>query len=296
MQKPKIMLAALQRNWRIYLIEAWALGMFMVSAALFVILIEHHGLPVRDAVESPLVRRFLVGLAMGLTAVLLIYSAWGKRSGAHMNPAVTLTFLQLDRIHPHDAAWYMAAQFAGGTLGVYAFKWLTFDYIADPAVNYAVTIPGMDGIWVALMLEALLSFLLFAVVLLGSNSPKWSPYTGYFVGLLLVVFITFESPFSGMSINPARTVASALPANVWTGWWVYFFGPVLGMNTAGYFYRRWYRKTHNGNCLTMKCHLSGEKHDNETYQVLGPKDLLEWERNTKSEVGNPKKVEAVTHR
>lgn len=264
----------LQKNWRIYLIEAWALGMFMVSAALFTILIENPNLPVRNAIESPLIRRLLIGIAMGITAVLLIYSRWGKRSGAHMNPAVTLTFLQLDRIRPNDAAWYIIAQFIGGTLGVLLFKWLTYDYIADPAVNYAVTVPGMEGIWVALLLEISLSFTLFVTVLFSSNSSKWSSYTGYLVGLLLVFYITFEAPFSGMSINPARTVASALPANVWTGWWLYFVGPIFGMNLAGYFYRRWYRKTHHDNCLTMKCHMSGEHHASPTYDVFGPKDLL----------------------
>lgn len=133
----------------------------------------------------------------------------------------------------------------------------------------------MNGVWVALFLEIFLSFALFSMVLFSSNSMKWSPYTGYLVGLLLVVFITFEAPFSGMSINPARTLASAFPANVWTGWWLYFIGPISGMNLAGYVYRRWYRKTHHGNCLTMKCHMSGNRHDSPTYEVLGPMDLLE---------------------
>ncbi|MBK7872910.1 MAG: aquaporin [Saprospiraceae bacterium] len=263
------------KNWRIYLIEAWALGMFMVSAAFFTILLEHPNLLFKTLLPLPLYRRFLAGIAMGITAIFLIYSKWGKRSGAHMNPAVTLTFLQLDRIRFNDAAWYIIAQFIGGTFGILIFKWTTFSYISDPAVNYAVTIPGMDGPGVALFMEIVLSFVLFSIVLFSSNSTKWASYTGYLVGLLLVIFITFEAPFSGMSINPARTVASAFPANVWTDWWLYFIGPILGMNAAGYMYRRWYRKTHDGNCLTMKCHMSGEKHNSPTYDVLGPKDLLE---------------------
>lgn len=269
------MWTALRTNWKIYLIEAWALGMFMISAAFFTILMENPNLPIRNAIESPLLRRFLIGLAMGLTAIGLIYSNWGKRSGAHMNPAVTLTNLQLDRIRPADANWYILAQFIGGTLAILLLKWLAFYYISIPEVNYAVTIPGKAGIWVALGLETLISFLLFLMVLIISNHKKLAPYTGFFVGGLLVIYITFEAPYSGMSMNPARTVASAFPANVWTAWWLYFIGPVLGMNLAGYLYRRWYRATHNGNCLTMDSHLSGEKHDNKTYEVLGPKELLQ---------------------
>lgn len=269
------MWTALQKNWKVYLIEAWALGMFMISAVLFTILIEAPDLPIRTAIDSALFRRFLIGVAMGLTAIALIYSNWGKRSGAHMNPAVTLTFLQLDRIHRHDAAWYILAQFIGGTFGILLFKWLVFKYISIPEVNYAVTIPGKSGVWTALVMETFISFGLFLTVLYLSNHKKLAPYTGFFVGGLLVLYITLEAPFSGMSMNPARTVASAFPAHVWTAWWLYFIGPILGMNLAGFMYRRWYRMQNDGNCLTMDCHLSGQQHDNEMYQVLGPKRLLE---------------------
>ncbi|MFN7117588.1 MAG: MIP/aquaporin family protein [Saprospiraceae bacterium] len=268
------MWTALQKNWRIYLIEAWALGMFMVSAALFTIVVEHPELLVRRSIESPLLRRFLIGIAMGLTAIALIYSNWGKRSGAHMNPAVTLTNLQLNRIRPYDALWYILAQFIGGTLAILFIKWLAFPYISIPDVNYAVTIPGKAGIWAALGMECFISFGLFLMVLYLSNHKKLAPYTGFFVGGLLVLYITLEAPFSGMSMNPARTFASAYPANIWTGWWLYFIGPIAAMNLAGFLYRRWYRTTHNSNCLTMDCHMAGQKHDNVTYEVLGPKHLL----------------------
>ncbi|MCB9340223.1 MAG: aquaporin [Lewinellaceae bacterium] len=103
------------------------------------------------------------------------------------------------------------------------------------------------------------------------NPAVW---TGWAAGFLLVIYITFEAPLSGMSINPARTVASALPANIWTGWWVYFLAPIGGMMLAGYLYRRWYRQVHDGNCLSMKSHLSGIKHNCTTYEVLGPSDLV----------------------
>lgn len=262
---------AIRAHTPIYLIEAWALGMFMVSAAFFTILLESPSLPVRQLIADPFVRRAIMGAAMGLTAVLLIYSPWGKRSGAHMNPAVTLTFLQLDRIRPADAAGYMFAQFAGGALGIFLFKWMVYPYISDPAVNYVVTVPGPSGWLTALVLEALMSFCLFLVVLLSSNAQKLAPYTGYFVGVLLTFFIAFEAPFSGMSINPARTVASALPSGIWRDWWIYFAGPIVGMNAAGFVFRRIYRWRNNGNCLSMDCHMSGKKHQNPIYEVLGPK-------------------------
>ncbi len=59
-----------------------------------------------------------MGLLMGLTAILIIYSPWGRQSGAHINPAVTLTFWRLGKVRTWDAIFYMLAQFAGGALGV----------------------------------------------------------------------------------------------------------------------------------------------------------------------------------
>ncbi len=264
-----------KKNWRIYLIEAWALGMFMVSASLFVILVEHPLLPIRNLVESAILRRLMVGLAMGITAVLLIYSKWGKRSGAHMNPAVTLTFFMLHRISFIDALWYIIFQFAGGYLGVAIFKWFFFDFISNPMVNYVVTIPGKQGNETAFFTEFFLSLLIILTVLFSSNTKKTAPFTGYLVGIFLTLAITFTAPFSGMSINPARTIASTLNANDWQGLWIYFLAPVSAMLLGGYFYRFLFRKRHNGSCTSMNMHLSGYKYDCATYDVLGPAELLE---------------------
>jgi len=67
------------------------------------------------------------------------------------------------------------------------------------------------------------------LVLSTSNSRRLARFTGAFAGLLVAACITLEDPLSGMSMNPARTLASAVFANVWTGWWVYLTAPVLGM-------------------------------------------------------------------
>ncbi len=269
------LITAFHKNWQIYLIEAWALGTFMISASLFVIIIEHPSSPIRHLVEAAILRRFLIGLAMGLTAVILIYSQWGKRSGAHMNPAVTLTFLTLNRISKEDAFWYILFQFIGGVCGILLFRWVLFNYISNPSVNYLVTAPGHQGIGVALGMEFIISFTIILTVLFSSNSSRLAAYTGYFVAVLLMLFITFEAPFSGMSMNPARSLSSALIANEWKGWWLYFIGPVFGMLSGSYLYRAWFRSKHQGDCTTMNMHLSGYKYDCVTYEVLGPKRLLQ---------------------
>ena len=231
------MIRALQQHWPEYLIEAWALGTFMVSAALFTALLEYPGSPAHQLIPNSDVRRALIGLAMGLTAIALIYSPWGQRSGAHMNPATTLTFLRLGKIQPWDAAFYITAQFIGGVCGVLFSKFVLRGIIAHPSVSYVTTVPGPAGAGVAFLAEAVIACGMMLMVLFVTNTTKLARFTGLFAGTLVFLYITFEAPLSGMSINPARTAASAVPSGIWTAGWIYFAAPVLGMLLAAQVYR-----------------------------------------------------------
>ena len=218
--------------------EAALLGTFMLSACLFTTLLFYPGSLVPRLIPDPFVRRVIMGLAMGSTAVALNYSAWGKQSGAHYNPAVTLTFTRLGKIAPGDAVAYVAAQFAGAVLGVFAAARLVRAMLAHAQVRYAVTRPGAKGVLVAFVAEAVISCILMTVVLTVSNRPRIARFTGLFAGLLVATFFTFEAPLSGMSMNPARTAGSDFWAHDWTAWWVYFTAPFLGMLLAAEIYVR----------------------------------------------------------
>jgi len=220
---------ALRTHWPLYLIEAWALGMFMVSASVATTLLESPGAVLYGAIGDARLRLALIGLAMGSTAVALIYSPWGRRSGAHMNPSVTLAFLNLGRISVIDAVFYMAAQFVGGLAGVLASWRMLGRPFATAPISFIATVPGSAGTGVAFAAEAAISLLLMLVVLQVSNNRRWSQYSGLAAGCLIACYVTFESPLSGMSMNPARTLASALPGRIWTGLWIYFTAPCLGM-------------------------------------------------------------------
>ncbi len=229
---------ALSRHWPEYLMEAAGLGIFMISASVFTAIFEYPGSPIGHALPNPIGRRLIVGMTMGLTAIGIIYSPWGRRSGAHINPAVTLSFLWLHKVAPWDAFFYVLAQFIGGLAGVWITAAVLGKWVADPAVSYIATIPGVAGTSVAFLAELLMSFILMLVVLASSNTPRLARFTGFFAGTLVALFIVVEAPLSGMSINPARTFASALPSHVWTGVWIYFIAPPLGMITASEFYLR----------------------------------------------------------
>ena len=219
-------------HWREYLIEAAALATFMVSAATMTVVIQHPASPLRAYVDEAIARRVLMGVAMGLTAAGIIYSPWGRRSGAHMNPAVTLTFFRLGKISGRDALAYGGAQFLGGIIGI-SVAWLgLLRWIADPAVNYIATAPGPFGDGVAFAAEVTISFVLMLVVLSVSNQPRLAPFTGAVVAVLVAAFITFEAPLSGMSMNPARTLGPDVIGGIWRGLWIYFVAPPLGMLLA----------------------------------------------------------------
>lgn len=218
--------------------EAAGLGLFMISAAVVTAALEYPHSPLHDLFPDPTLRRILIGLSMGLTAIGLIYSPWGKRSGAHLNPAVTMTFFRLGKLKGRDALGYVAAQFVGGTVGLWMAAMILGMAIEHPAVNYVVTVPGPGGTATAFAAEAMISFGLMLVVLVVSNRPSLNRWTGIFAGALVAMYIAVEAPLSGMSMNPARTFASALPAQLWTDYWLYLIAPLSGMLLAAECYVR----------------------------------------------------------
>jgi aquaporin Z len=232
------MFDSLKQHWPEYMMEAALLGLFMVSACAFAALLGHPASPVAQAIPNPLVGRMVMGAAMGLTAIGLIFSPWGKRSGAHFNPSVTLTFFRLGKIKFWDAVFYILAQFVGGIVGVVLASVVLGQVVAHPSVNFAVTVPGPDGASVAFLAEVVISFIMMTVILNVSNTPRLARFTGLFAGALVATYITVEAPISGMSMNPARTFGSAFSAHFWTALWIYFSAPPMGMVLASEVYLR----------------------------------------------------------
>ncbi len=247
--------------------EAVELGLFMFSACAFTVLLFHPSSPVAQTISDGVLRRLAMGLAMGSTAVAIIFSPLGQRSGAHFHPSVTWTFFRLGKIDAWDAAFYTLFQFAGGLAGVLLASLALGKLIAHQAVNYAVTVPGRGGPTIAFFAEILISFVLMTVVLTVSNTKRFARWTGVFAGALVATYITIESPISGMSMNPARTFSSAAGANVWMSLWVYFIAPSVGMQLAAEVFRRLHPKPtitcaklhhHNNQRCIFRCNFKTE--------------------------------------
>lgn len=129
--------------------------------------------------------------------------------------AMTFTFYRLGKIHLWDALLYGFAQFSGATSGVALATFLLRGAPGDGTVRYAVTAPGEYGAAVAFAAELAISFILMFTVLLVTSHERLARYTPYFVGSLYAVNITFETPLSGMSMNPARTFGPAVYGGYW---------------------------------------------------------------------------------
>jgi aquaporin Z len=237
---------SLRRHWPEYCMEAAALGVFMISAGVFTTLFEYPRSPLHLAMPNADLRRALIGVAMGGTAMGLIYCPWGVRSGAHMNPSVTITFLRLGKIPLWDAVFYILFQFLGGLAGVH----LTAAVLGSPFINapvqWVVTVPGPAGPVPAFLGEMSIAILMMGMIVIVSNQPRIAHFTGLFSGLLIISYVTFEAPLSGFGMNPARTFASALPAHIWTAIWIYFTAAPLGMLIAAeaYLFLKGHRAIH----------------------------------------------------
>ena len=227
-----------KQHWPEYLIEATLLGLFMLSACGFTIFLQHPASPGFRVIADPFVRRGLIGLAMGATAIGLIYSPIGRRSGAHFNPSLTLTYFRLGKIGGTDATGYILAQFVGGVVGVMIVMALAGMLASAPSVRFAETKPAMGDVGLALIAEFVISFFTMTAVLVASNSRSLAPFTGLICGILVACYATFESPISGFSMNPARSFASAVGAWDWQFLWIYFVAPPLGMLAASEVYVR----------------------------------------------------------
>ena len=235
------MIEGIKKHWKVYLMEACGLAGFVIGAGLLTILLEHPDLPVMQSKfgNYAMLRRIPLGIIMGayITVVALLF---GKKSGAHINPAVTWTFYRLGKIDKLQAILYTVAQFAGAIFAAQLLKLTVGKWFAHPLINFAITEPKPPhGSMSAFIAEFIISFIIMLMVLLASSSKRFEKFVAILSGVLIAIYIIIEIPFSGMSLNPARSFTAALAGNKWEHLWIYFAAPIPAMFVAGEVYREW---------------------------------------------------------
>ncbi len=224
--------------------EAAGIAGFVILAGALTIFLEHPSMPVMKTWlwHYPVLRRALLGIAMGLYVALSI-QWFSKLSGTHVNPSVTWAFFRLGHINITNMAFYIMAQFAGALAGFYLVKLSAGNLFAYPLINYGVTSPKPPhtetGAFVG---EFVISFILMFALLVASSSRKMEKYVALITGLLIALYITVELPYSGMSLNPARSFAAASGAGQWRDLWIYFVSPTLAMLLAAEAFIVWKKK------------------------------------------------------
>jgi aquaporin Z len=170
----------------------------------------------------------IIGAVAGLAVVGVALSPWGRRSGAHLNPAVTFGLWRLGVVSHADLAGYSIAQLAGGVAGIAAGR-VWGGRIAGGAVDWAIIAPGPStGTGAATAWEAAATALQLAVVFALLGSERYRSWTAPAAGALLAVAIVALATVSGAGFNPVRGLAPDIVAGSYPGWWVFVVGPMLG--------------------------------------------------------------------
>lgn len=253
MRRPSFLahlIVSVKRHWPNYVAEAAGLFLFLFMAGLVTTAVNHPGWWLaRQLAGHEVLGRAVIGLVAGLTVVVIVYSPWGKRSGAHLNPAVTLAFWQLGKIRTADACWYLVAQVIGALLGGQALLALLGSSFAHPEVDYALTLPGPQGAAVAFGAEFIITFGMIAVLFMALHTKQLENLAGWLLGGLLAIYIVVETPYSGMSLNPARSLGSAAVAHNFTDFWVYLVAPTLSAWLAAVLFQQLFRESPLSDCI-----------------------------------------------
>ncbi|XP_067009388.1 aquaporin AQPAe.a [Anabrus simplex] len=189
-----------------------------------------------DIERSTGVPHVLIALTFGLT-IMAVVQGIGHVSGGHINPAVTCGMLVTGNITIIKGFLYIVVQCLGAIAGSAVLKALT----PEPAQgSLGTTVLGKDvtpvqGFGVEFFLGFVLLFVIFGVC--DNNKPETKPITPLVIGLTIAMGHLAAIDYTGSSMNPARSLGSAVISNIWTDHWVYWLGPILGGIAASLIYK-----------------------------------------------------------
>ncbi len=174
----------------------------------------------------------IIAVVAGLAVAAVALSALGRRSGAHLNPALTVGLWLQRTVSPADLAGYCAAQLAGGVLGV-ALARIWGPTVPRAAVDWALLEPAP---WVGQLpaagLECAATAVQLAVVFALLTSRRYHRWTPPAAAAMLTVGIVVLGTVSGGAFNPVRGLAPDILAGTYPAVWIYFAGPLLGAALA----------------------------------------------------------------
>jgi aquaporin NIP len=166
-------------------------------------------------------------LAFGVAVSLVIYSAVGRISGAHINPAVSIALWLNEKFPVSQLIGFIAFQVLGAIAASY-----TQLLIWGPAHSFGATSISVS-LEAGILIEFAISFaLMFSILVIVNNEKTLGNSVGLLIGLVVAILAFIAGPHTGASMNPARTIGPALVSGQFTHLWVYCLLPVLGTASA----------------------------------------------------------------
>jgi aquaporin Z len=210
--------------------EAVGTALLVLVGLSLVILMFGDGSPIAGVLPSEGWRRLITGFLFGTTGALIALSPVGKRSGAHINPIVTMAFRLMGKLDLRTSLGYVVAQLAGAVLG--SLPLLAWGAMGQ-SVAFGATLPGAGyGTGTVLLGEVTTTFAMVTGLCLFLGFHRIRPFTPAMFPFLYAVMVYAESPISGTSTNPARSLGPAVVSGQWEGWWIYWIGPIVGSVAA----------------------------------------------------------------
>ncbi len=202
------------KDWQKYLAEVFGTFTLVFVGSLAVV-------GVFKSPDQGAASQVIIAFAFGLALLAGLY-AFGEVSGGHFNPAVSLALFLDRRLAAADLVSYWASQIIGAVLAsLVVLLAFTKQDVANTATVHSST-------KVALVLEIALTAIFVLVILQSTKTSRFSGSALISIPLTLVAIHLAAIPFSGSSVNPARSFAPALVGHQWTGFWVYVVGPLAG--------------------------------------------------------------------
>jgi len=212
--------------WRLFLCELSGTAVLVLVGLSLVIGMFGTGSPMPQLIPSEGLRRLITGFLFGTTGASIALSVVGQESGAHINPVVTMVFWLFRKLDGRTAAIYVLGQLAGGVIG--ALPLLAWGAMGR-SVAFGATLPGAGYATQAVLLgEIVTTFTMVSLLVIFIGFRRLRPFTPGIFPPLYAIMVYLESPISGTSTNPARSLGPAIISGQWQGWWIFWMGPLIG--------------------------------------------------------------------
>jgi aquaporin Z len=216
--------------WPVFVSELAGTALLLLVGLSLVVLMFGDGSPITGVLPSEGWRRLITGFLFGTTGALIALSPVGKRSGAHINPVVTLAFRLMGKLDLRTTLGYVVAQLSGAVLG--ALPLLAWGSMGR-SVAFGATLPGAGyATGTVLLGEVITTFAMVAGLAVCLGFRRIRRFTPAMFPFLYAVMVYVESPISGTSTNPARSLGPAIVSGQWESWWIYWVGPLVGAVAA----------------------------------------------------------------